>query len=41
MLHAYSLTIDIPGEKEGKVTKTFIADIPKDMETVLKKLLLI
>ena len=38
MLHAYSLTLDIPGEKEGKVTKTFIADIPKDMNEVLKRL---
>lgn len=41
MLHAYSLTIEIPGEKEGKVMKTFTAEIPKDMEKVLKKLLLI
>ncbi len=41
MLHAYSLTIEIPGEKEGKVSKTFTAEVPKDMEKVLKKLLLI
>jgi 23S rRNA pseudouridine1911/1915/1917 synthase len=41
MLHAYSLTIDIPGEMEGKVSKTFLAEVPEDMEIVLKKLLLI
>lgn len=41
MLHAYSLTISIPGEKEGYVEKTFTADVPKDMEETLKKLLLI
>jgi 23S rRNA pseudouridine1911/1915/1917 synthase len=38
MLHAFSLTIDIPGEEEGKVTKTFTSPIPKDMESMLKKL---
>lgn len=38
MLHAYSLTINIPGEKQGIVEKTFAAEIPKDMEEVLKKL---
>lgn len=38
MLHAYSLTIDIPGEARGKVKKTFVAEIPKDMEKILKKL---
>ena len=38
MLHAYSLTIDIPGEHEGKETKTFVASVPKDMEAALKKL---
>jgi 23S rRNA pseudouridine1911/1915/1917 synthase len=41
MLHAYSLTIDIPGVSEGKVEKTFVAELPKDMTTVLKNLLLI
>lgn len=41
MLHAYSLTIDIPGEASGKMHKTFEAKVPKDMETALKKLLLI
>lgn len=41
MLHAYSLTIDIPGVEEGKVTKTFTAELPEDMQQVLKKLLLI
>ena len=40
MLHAYSLTLEIPGETKGKVKKTFIAEIPKDMEKALKKLLL-
>jgi 23S rRNA pseudouridine1911/1915/1917 synthase len=38
MLHAYSLTIEIPGETEGKIQKTFTSEVPKDMETVLKKL---
>lgn len=41
MLHALSLTIAIPGENEGYIEKTFTADIPKDMEETLKKLLLI
>lgn len=41
MLHAYSLTINIPGEKEGNVEKTFVAEVPEDMEATLKKLLLI
>ena len=41
MLHAYSLTVKIPGEKEGSVEKTFVSEIPKDMEDTLKKLLLI
>lgn len=41
MLHAYSLTISIPGEKEGYVEKTFVADVPEDMVAILKKLLLI
>lgn len=41
MLHAYSLTINIPGEKEGAVEKTFVAELPKDMKETLKKLLLI
>lgn len=41
MLHAYSLTIRIPGETAGYVEKTFTADTPKDMEETLKKLLLI
>lgn len=38
MLHAHSLTIEIPGEKSGKIKKTFIAPIPKDMEDVLKRI---
>jgi 23S rRNA pseudouridine1911/1915/1917 synthase len=41
MLHAYSLTIQIPGEAEGYVEKTFVAEVPKDMAMTLKKLLLI
>lgn len=41
MLHAYSLTINIPGEKEGNIEKTFVAEVPEDMEATLKKLLLI
>lgn len=38
MLHAYSITIDIPNESEGKKTETIIAEIPKDMKDVLKTL---
>ena len=38
MLHAYSLTTNIPGESEGYVEKTFIAEVPKDMEHALKNL---
>lgn len=41
MLHAYSLTVKIPGESAGSIEKTFIAEVPKDMEETLKKLLLI
>jgi 23S rRNA pseudouridine1911/1915/1917 synthase len=41
MLHAYSLTIKIPGEGEGYIEKTFVAEVPKDMEETLKSLLLI
>lgn len=41
MLHAYSLTIQIPGETEGYVEKTFVSEVPKDMQEALKKLLLI
>lgn len=38
MLHAYSLFITIPGEKEGYSEKTFIAELPDDMKETLKKL---
>lgn len=38
MLHAYSLTVDVPGEVEGKISKTFVAEIPKDMVTILSGL---
>lgn len=41
MLHAHSLTIKIPGETEGYVEKTFVSEVPKDMQETLKKLLLI
>lgn len=41
MLHAYSLTVNIPGEGEGYIEKTFVSEVPKDMEETLKKLLLI
>jgi len=41
MLHAYSLSITIPGETQGTVEKTFVAEVPKDMEETLKKLLLV
>lgn len=41
MLHAYSLTVQIPGDVEGYIEKTFVAEVPKDMEDTLKKLLLI
>ncbi|MDQ5962558.1 MAG: PseudoU synth 2 protein [Patescibacteria group bacterium] len=41
MLHAYSLTIEIPGVEKGKVKETFIAPVPKDMEKTLKKLSLL
>lgn len=35
MLHAYSITLDIPEENAGKIKKTIIAEIPKDMEDTL------
>ncbi|MFA6608617.1 MAG: RluA family pseudouridine synthase [Candidatus Paceibacterota bacterium] len=38
MLHAYSLTIEVPEEKEGKKEVTIFSPIPKDMKDVLKKL---
>lgn len=38
MLHAYSITIEIPGEKTGKKTETIIAEIPKDMKDTLQAL---
>jgi 23S rRNA pseudouridine1911/1915/1917 synthase len=41
MLHAYSLAIAIPGETQGVVEKTFVAEVPEDMVECLKKLLLI
>ncbi len=41
MLHAYSLMLKIPGEKEGYIEKTFVAEVPQDMKETLEKLLLI
>ena len=38
MLHAYSLTIDIPMENEGKKEETIVAEVPKDMKETLKTL---
>jgi 23S rRNA pseudouridine1911/1915/1917 synthase len=38
MLHAYSITIEIPEEKEGVKEQTIVAPIPKDMEESLKAL---
>ncbi len=38
MLHAYSLTIEIPQEHEGKAETTIVSPIPKDMKDTLSKL---
>lgn len=38
MLHAYSITIEIPEEQSGKKTETIISEIPKDMKDCLKAL---
>ncbi|MBP9866725.1 MAG: RluA family pseudouridine synthase [Candidatus Pacebacteria bacterium] len=38
MLHAYSITIDIPNENEGKTNETILAEIPKDFKDTLKAL---
>ncbi len=38
MLHAYSITIDIPEEKEGKSEKTIVAPIPSDIQETLRAL---
>jgi hypothetical protein len=38
MLHAYSITLEIPEETEGVKQQTVIAPIPKDMKDVLAKL---
>ena len=38
MLHAYSITIEIPEENEGKKEVTITAPIPKDMKDTLAKL---
>ena len=38
MLHAYSMTIDIPSENEGKENTTILSPIPKDMKETLKNL---
>ncbi len=38
MLHSYSLTIEVPTEKEGKEEVTIVSKVPKDMKDVLRKL---
>jgi 23S rRNA pseudouridine1911/1915/1917 synthase len=38
MLHALSIAIDIPEEKEGSKTQVITAEIPKDMKETLKAL---
>jgi 23S rRNA pseudouridine1911/1915/1917 synthase len=38
MLHAFSITIDIPEEKEGSVERTVKAEVPNDMKETLKSL---
>ncbi len=38
MLHAYSLTIEIPQEKEGKLETTIVSPVPKDMIETLASL---
>lgn len=38
MLHAYSITIEIPSEQTGKQSETIISEVPKDMKEVLKTL---
>jgi len=38
MLHAYSITINIPEEKEGVKEQTIIAEVPQDMADTLKVL---
>lgn len=38
MLHAYSVTLEIPSDNEGSTKETIIAEIPKDMVETLKTL---
>ena len=38
MLHAYSITIDIPEDESGRKTETILAEVPKDMKEILKAL---
>ncbi len=38
MLHAFSITIDIPEEKEGSKEQTIVTEIPKDMKETLQAL---
>ncbi len=38
MLHAYSITLEIPCEGEGKKQETIIAEVPKDMIDTLRAL---
>lgn len=38
MLHAYSITLEIPCEEEGKKQETIVAEVPKDMIDTLQAL---
>lgn len=38
MLHAYSITLEVPGDNEGKTKETIVAQVPKDMQETLKSL---
>ncbi len=38
MLHAYSITLEIPCEDEGKKQETIVAEVPKDMIDTLQAL---
>lgn len=38
MLHAYSITIEIPNENKGYESKTIVSEVPKDMKETLEAL---
>lgn len=38
MLHALKITLSVPEDQEGSRAHTFTADVPKDMQEMLKKL---